>query len=153
MAQQEIANLLLQQRQQLFERWLAAVRADARLAIKEEMSAADLLNHLPAMLEQICELLKKGEMPEVRNTHEARASIYTRINQGFTGRDVARELCLFRLVLLEALLTIQTNPTTALAPKDRHQADVIIHLYIDEAMRYAISAYTDMVRFRPDLGG
>ena len=146
MAQPEIAGLIHSQKQLLIDRWIEAVRADSRIDSDEGLSTPELIDHMPAILDQICDLLRKGEVPEVRNTHEARASIYTRIMQGFKGRDVVRELSLFRIILLDALMNIFVEPSTSITETSRHEADLIINLYIDEAMRYAISAYVDLAR-------
>jgi hypothetical protein len=150
MAQPEIANLLHSQRRPLIDRWIEAVRADSRIDSDEGLSTPELKDHMPAILDQICDLLRKGEIPEVRNTHEVRASIYTRIMQGFKGRDVVRELSLFRIILIDALMNSFVDPSTSITADSRHEADLIINLYIDEAMRYAISAYVDLARQQPE---
>lgn len=149
MAEPEIASLIHNQKQELIDRWIEAVRADSRIDSDEGLSTPELKDHMPALLDQICDLLRKGEVPEVRNSHEARASIYMRILQGFKGRDVVRELSLFRIILLDALMNIFVEPSASITETSRHEADLIINLYIDEAMRYAISAYVDLARQQP----
>jgi hypothetical protein len=48
-------------------------------------------------LEEVCELIRKGETPGVRNSLEARANVYVRFHQGYTGRDLVSELSLLRM--------------------------------------------------------
>ena len=150
MAQKEIARLLHNQKQDIMTRWIAAVRNDSRIDSDDGLSTPELIDHMPAILEVICELLTNGEIPGVRNTHEARASVYTRILQGFKGRDVVRELSLFRIIVLDVLMNSFVYPATSIAAASRHEADLIINLYIDEAMRYAISAFIDQARLQSE---
>ncbi len=126
----------------LTESWMQQVRDDERITSDEGLSKVELRDHIPQIIEEICELIDKGDQPGLKNTHEARASVYLRYNQGYRGRDVIRELSLLRLLLFDHLTALFSN-TPSLLVDDYANAARIINLYIDEEMRYAISIYGD----------
>lgn len=138
MSQAAIANEIETRIAQLIENWTLAVRNDPRIQSDDKLSKPELIDHVPAVIEEICSLIRKGEMPGVSNSDEARANVYTRIHQGYEGRDLIRELSLLRIALLDYLMEI---PSAGLDADDRHKAATILNLYLDEEMRYAISVY------------
>jgi hypothetical protein len=141
MSQTLVANLVESQIGQLVEDWTNAVRDDPRIQSDDKLSKPELIDHVPAIIEEICELIRKSETPGVRNSLEARASVYTRLHQGYTGRDLVRELSLLRITLLDYLTEISSSERLNLNAKERHDAARIVNLYLDEEMRYAISIF------------
>jgi len=141
MSQAAIANQIESHIPNLIEDWTAAVREDPRIQSDENLTKPELIDHVPAILEEICELIRKGETPAVRNSLEARANVYVRFHQGYTGRDLVRELSLLRITLLDYLMEISSGETVGLTAKERHDTAKIINLYLDEEMRYAISVF------------
>jgi len=141
MSQAAIASQIENHIPHLIEDWTAAVREDPRIQSDENLTKPELIDHVPAILEEICELIRKGETPGVRNSLEARANVYVRFHQGYTGRDLVRELSLLRITLLDYLMEISSGQTVGLNAKERHDTAKIINLYLDEEMRYAISVF------------
>ena len=141
MSQAAVANQIESRIAHLIEDWSAAVREDPRIQSDETLTKPELIDHVPAILEEICELIRKGETPGVRNSLEARANVYVRFHQGYTGRDLVRELSLLRITLLDYLMEISSGETVGLTAKERHDTAKIINLYLDEEMRYAISVF------------
>jgi len=117
------------------------MREDPRIQSDANLTKPELIDHVPAILEEICELIRKREIPGVRNSLEARANVYVRFHQGYTGRDLARELSLLRITLLDYLMELSLGGTVDLSSEERHEASRIINLYLDEEMRYAISVF------------
>ena len=128
---------------QLIESWTIAVRSDPRIESDDNLSLPELIDHVPAIIEEICTLIRSGETPGVQNSHEARANVYTRFHQGYKGRDLIRELSLLRITLLDDLMEISSNQTFGITAQARHDAATILNLYLDEEMRYAISIYSN----------
>ena len=137
MSATEIANQIERHIPQVIEDWTKAVREDPRIQSDENLTRPELIDHVPAILEEICELIRRREIPGVRNSLEARANVYVRFHQGYTGRDLVRELSLLRISLLDSLMEL----TSSFRPDQRHEAGKIINLYLDEEMRYAISVF------------
>ena len=141
MSQAVIADGIKENIQPLVENWIAAVRDDPRIESDAKLSRPELIDHVPAIIEEICDLIRSGERPTVRNVSEARVNVYTRFHQGYTGRDLVRELSLLRITLLDYLMEISSYDSRGVDAKDRHEAATILNLYLDEEMRYAITVY------------
>src|SRR6202008_2104336 len=96
---------------QLIEKWTIAVRDDPRIESDKKLSRPELIDHVPAIVEEICQLIRDDKTPDVRNSNEARANVYTRVHQGYKGRDLIRELSLLRITLLDYLIEFaETSP-------------------------------------------
>ena len=128
---------------QLIESWTQAVRDDPRIESDENLTRPELVDHIPAIIQEICALIRKGETPDVRNSNEARVNVYTRFHQGYKGRDLIRELSLLRITLLDYLMEISLDESSGVDRNNRHDAATILNLYLDEEMRYAISVYSN----------
>jgi hypothetical protein len=142
MSQATIADKIEAHIDRLIESWRLAVRDDPRIESDATLSEPELVDHVPAIIEEICELIRDGEKPSVRNSHEARVNVYTRFHQGYRGRDLIRELSLLRITLLDYLMEISSDEPSGIDPKDRHDAATTLNLYLDEEMQYAISVYS-----------
>lgn len=127
----------------LIQDWSLAVRDDPRIESDAKLSDPELIDHVPAIIEEICELIRKREMPSVRNSHEARVNVYMRFWQGYKGRDLIRELSLLRITLLEFLKEISLNASFGINAEQSHDAAILLNLYLDEEMRYAISVFSN----------
>ncbi len=143
MSNATIASLIEKHKERLIEDWSRDVRDDPRISSDARLSKPELIDHIPAIIDEICELIGKGETPEVTNTHEARVNVYTRVRQGYSGRDLIRELSLLRITLLGHLTDMSSEKPPAFSLEARDEAARIINLYLDEEMRYAISVFGD----------
>ena len=143
MSQATIADGIKDHIRQLIENWITAVRDDPRIESDAKLSRPELIDHVPAIIEEIGELIRSGETPGVRNIPEARVNVYTRFHQGYKGRDLIRELSLLRITLLDYLMEISSDESRGVDARDRHEAATILNLYLDEEMRYAISIYSN----------
>lgn len=145
MADEKLAALLKSHIEYLTEIWMQAVRDDARISSDDMLSRSQLRDHVPAMLEDICELLKSGETPDHTNTLEGRVKVYMRLLQGYRGRDLVREISLLRILLLDFLSDKCADASINAGLNQYHSAARIINLYMDETLRNAISAYSETV--------
>jgi RsbT co-antagonist protein rsbRD N-terminal domain len=142
MSQAAIADAIENHIDQLIEKWTISVRDDLRIESDQKLTKPELIDHVPAIIEEICQRIRDGETPGVRNSHEARANVYTRVLQGYKGRDLVRELSLLRITLLD-YLTAFAEESSDVAANERHEAATILNLYLDEEMRYAISVFSN----------
>src|SRR2546425_5155088 len=104
----------------LIEAWCIAVRQDPRIDSDQNLSQPELIDHVPAILEEICSLIRKGETPDPENVDEARVNLYTRFHQGYKGRDLVRELSLLRITVLDYLMEMSLDQSIGLTAQDRH---------------------------------
>ena len=109
MSQAAIADEIENHLERLVEIWTSAVREDPRIESDATLSKPELIDHVPAIIQEICELIRKNEVPTVRNSHEARANVYGRYQHGYKGRDLIRELSLLRITLLDHLRDVSAD--------------------------------------------
>lgn len=148
-SQAAIADSITTNLPKLIEDWCRSVRDDPRIESDANLSTPELIDHVPAIVEQICELIRKSETPNVRNSNEARANVYVRFQQGYKGRDLIRELSILRITLLDFLMKIAIIRPPGFGIEQSHDAATIINLYIDEEMRYVVSVYSSPPRNPP----
>jgi hypothetical protein len=141
MSQAAIAELIERNIGTLIQEWTKTVRIDPRIVSDSTLTTPELIDHVPAIVAEISALMRKGETPGVTNTHEARANVYTRVQQGYTGRDLVRELSLLRIALIDFVMETVSDEPLGISSADRHGAMRVLNMYLDEEMRYAITVY------------
>jgi hypothetical protein len=141
MSPAEFADLIQTHKEDIINAWVDAVRADQRIQSEGELTEYALRNHVPAIVDEICDLMRDGQTPQASNTREARVHTYMRYKQGYRGRELACELSQLRM----AILAVVTDSLTeaGVGVKSFIQLSKIIHTYIDEEMRHAFSIYTE----------
>lgn len=81
-----VANHIQSDISELMKLWRGAVREDNRIRSDEGLSREELTDHVPQIIEEICELLRSGKEPTAATIDEARANLYVRVHQRYTGR-------------------------------------------------------------------
>jgi hypothetical protein len=143
MLNHQIADLIEAEIPQLIEVWVDAVRADPRILSDDDLSEGGLVSHLPQVLTELCAVLRAGETPTTNNTHEARVSAYARFRIGYRARDLASELSILRVTLMNFLDRKLFVLAHSISVEEYMRANYTLHLYIDEEIRYAFSIYTE----------
>ena len=146
MAQPDIANLIERSATDLVRLWVEAVRADEGITSDGDLTEGGLVDHVPAMIEEICGLLRTGAPPAGENTRESRVHAYTRFRQGYRARDLIRESSHLRRILLEHVNDKLRFQRADARRGAYHEAARAINLYIDEEMSYAVSIYTEELK-------
>ncbi len=145
MANEKLSALVEKNIEQITQTWMQAVRNDARIDSDAVLTHSELRDHVPAMMEEMCELLRADETPNPTNTLEGRVKVYLRFQQGYRGRELAREVSLLRTVMLDFLVERSASPLMNATLKGYYSTARIINLYMDEVMINAISAYSEAV--------
>jgi hypothetical protein len=143
MANEDLSLLIGENNESITETWMRAVRNDARIESDAALTRLELRDHVPAIIEEICELLREDETPHPGNTLEGRVKVYLRFQQGYRGRELAREVSLLRTVMLDFLIGRCIDPSTNVDLKGYYRAARIINLYMDEILINAISTYSE----------
>lgn len=139
----EFADLIERSKERLVADWAAFVRADESIISNDDLSEGGLRDHVPEVLDEICELLRVGINPDIHSTREARVAAYTRFRQNYRAQDLAAEISILRMTLLDCLNESLLNSKMNLEIADYMEATRLIHLYIDEEMRYGFSIFAD----------
>lgn len=145
MANEKLSALVERNRDSITEVWMEAVRKDPRIDSDEPLSQSELRDHVPAIIEEICELLRANETPNPTNTLEGRVKVYLRIRQGYRGRELAREVALLRTTMLDFLAERCADSAMDVNLKMFHWTARTINSYLDEILSNAISAYSEPV--------
>jgi hypothetical protein len=143
MAHAVLADWIENYREELAGRWADSVRADTRIRSDQDLSNEGLRDHIPAVIEEICELLRSAAPPAFHNTQEGRVHAYVRFRQGYRARDLVREISLLRLTLLDHLFAYPPDKSAALSLESFAAALRLIDSYLDEEMSYAVSVYAE----------
>jgi hypothetical protein len=146
MAHANLADWIEKHNEDLTSRWIDAVRADARIQSDADLSQDGLRNHIPAVIDEICDLMRSDEYPSLVNTREARVHAYVRFRQGYRARELVRELSLLRMKLLDHLEASLSDESLAVTVESYTSAVRLIDLYVDEEMSYAVSVYAEVMR-------
>lgn len=141
MSPNEFADHIQLHKEDIVSAWMEAVRADPRIHSEGELTEYALRDHVPAIIDEICELLREGETPRASNTREARVHTYMRYHQGYRGRELACELSQLRMAILDVVTESLAETGVEVRPFIR--LSKTIHYYIDEQMRHAFSVYTE----------
>jgi len=144
MTNQVIADRLEAGIQEVVERWRSAVRSDQRIRSDSALSQRELTDHVPQIVEEICELIRSDQDPSISTTDEARANVYIRVRQGYRGPELVWELSLLRMALLGYLAELQSEAQLDINLNRYVRLSGIVNHYIDLELRYAISVYTDI---------
>ena len=147
----DIADLIQKHIEELTAEWIDSVRADSRIHSDDDLSPDGLRDHIPAVLDEVCGVLRSGEAPTLLDTREARVHAYVRFRQGYRARELVRELSLLRATLLNFITArllagpVDADLTACLL------AMRVINLYVDEELIYAVAVYTEAIQPRsPD---
>jgi hypothetical protein len=141
MSPTEFANLIQSHKEGIISAWADAVRADPRIHSDGALTEYSLRDHVPAIIDEICELLREGEPPQASNTREARVHAYMRYLQGYRGRELACELSQLRTAILDVVAESLMKAGVGIKPFI--QLSKTVSFYIDEEMRHAFSVYTE----------
>lgn len=143
MKNKEFAELIERNRERLVQDWAAFVRADESIISNDDLSEGGLRDHVPEVIEEICEVLRVGINPDISSTREARVAAYTRFRQNYRAQDLAAEISILRMTLLDCLNESLLSSKMNLKITDYMEATRLIHLYIDEEMRYGFSIFAE----------
>lgn len=144
MTNELIADRLEAEIQEVVARWRSAVRSDQRIRSDSALSQRELTDHVPQIVEEICDLIRSDQDPSISTTDEARANVYIRVRQGYSGPDLVWELSLLRMALLRYLAELQLETQLGIDLDRYVRLSSIVNLYLDLELRYAISVYTDI---------
>ena len=145
MPNQDFIELIKQNTEKIVTDWIAAVRADESIISAEDLSEGGLRDHIPQVIEEICEVLHSDKDPSIFNTREARVNAYTRYSQNYRAQDLAAELSLLRMTLLDCLTESLLSTAKKFELRDYIAANRLINLYIDEEMRYGFSIFSEVL--------
>ncbi|HEX8130999.1 MAG TPA: RsbRD N-terminal domain-containing protein [Pyrinomonadaceae bacterium] len=76
--------------------WVRRVRDDAHMRSDDRLTTAQIVDHVPQMLEELCTLMQQDGVPDFAAVRAASQHGYTRSLEGYSLIDLLRELELLR---------------------------------------------------------
>jgi hypothetical protein len=146
MAHADLADWIEKRNEEITQVWVEAVRLEPRIQSDADLSETGLRDHIPAVIAEICDLLRSNEFPTLINTREARVHAYVRFRQGYRAGELVRELSLLRLILLDRIAERLPGGTHEMTMEAYISAARFIDLYIDEEMSYAVAVYAEAMK-------
>jgi signal transduction histidine kinase len=107
-------DFLRRERSRLTERWLKAVLGEVELVEADRLTYEQLADHLPKILDELCDALDAEELEgaEPAIEGEARKHGLVRWRQGYRIEELVRELDLFHETLSDALEAFADTDST-----------------------------------------
>lgn len=138
----ELAEALRHNRSQVLENWLGAVRADDRLATPDTLTEPQLKDHVPKILDDFLQFLEAGgQQPEKFPASNARQHGAERWQQGYSIKEVLRELYWLRRIVLQEVYRLAQRRSDAL----RASASMgdVVDRYFNELEARSVSVYIE----------
>jgi hypothetical protein len=142
----QLANWIQERNEAITWTWIESVRREPRIQSDAELSDRGLRDHIPAVIDEICGMLRDSGKPTLIHTREARVHAYVRFRQGYRARELVRELSLLRITLLDQLGELLMSGAAAITVETYLAVARMIDLYIDEELSYAVSVYAEVMK-------
>jgi hypothetical protein len=68
MSPSEFADLIQLHKEDIVNAWMEAVREDPRIHSEGELTEYALRDHVPAIIDEICDLLREGATPHLKSS-------------------------------------------------------------------------------------
>ena len=76
--------------------WVQRVQHDPYMRSDNTLTLAQIVDHIPQMLDELCDLMGRGGLPDFATIRAASAHGYMRATEGYSLPDLLRELELLR---------------------------------------------------------
>ena len=138
---EEISRLLRNGQETIVRDWTERVAADRRINSDSRLSYLQLIDHIPAIVEEL-QFALVGEVRDGEMLREGREHGRQRWRQGYELKEVVRELTLLRATLVEFLERYR-GALPARTPEDLTRSLNHINLFMDDEIYRTVEAYLD----------
>ena len=146
---EEITRLLENGSDTIVRAWTEKVLSDKRVCTDSQLTYAQLLDHIPQIVEELRLALANGEQ-DARLLKEGKQHGRLRWHQGYDLREVVRELTLLRATIMEFIMSY----SGAMRPQKVEQLSQSFHKinnFMDEELYKTIEAYLEAPRDSPSF--
>ncbi len=119
--------------------WVARVKADPYLKSDNPLSISQIVDHVPNMLEELCDLLGQEEEPDFAEVRAASEHGYSRSLEGYSVTELLRELELLRECLFN--FVAETEIANNVNRADTIRALRIVNKYFGEDIIFVVEYY------------
>ena len=140
----ELGHYLLKNDDKIMKEWLDAIHRNPDIASSNHAGDAELIDHLPSLLENIADCLKDPQLQYEGYTavsHPGRTHGKFRWRQGYTLEEVIREAGILRGILIRNQLDTFERRVRRLNKQARRTAEHIIHEAIEDLLADSAEQY------------
>src|SRR4028118_153673 len=89
--------------------WVRRVKSDTHMRSDDELTTAQIVDHVPQMLEELCALFQTKGVPDFNTIRASSQHGYTRSMEGYSLVDLLRELELLRGCVFDFVAETETR--------------------------------------------
>jgi hypothetical protein len=141
MAYKQVAASLETHTEEMTETWMLKVRDSKRPNLLSNLTNSQLRDHIPNMMQEICQLIRAGGQATATNTRAAREDAHVRFQQHCGIGDLMEVISLLRMVVLDYLAIVCSDASMNLSIESYAAMARIVNSYLDEELQYASSLY------------
>ena len=138
-----LSNYLADRRQRNVSEWMASVLSDPAVPAADELTAAQLKDHIPEILDDLSRTLEDAFNQEVKDRAKWRAAIHGKIRweQRFDISQLIRELSGLRTVLISHLAEFHDARVANFHGELGLFAMVVLHSFLDRLIRISVEQF------------
>jgi RsbT co-antagonist protein rsbRD N-terminal domain len=139
----KLGDYLLNNREEIVKEWLVAVQHNPDIASSNRIDDAELIDHLPQLLENIAERLNdpQSHYDYVAITHPGRSHGKFRWRQGYKLQEVIREAGVMHWILMRDCLNAFEREAGPLENETRETAERIMHGAVEDLLADSAGQY------------
>jgi len=119
--------------------WVARVKADPYLKSDNPLTISQVVDHVPDMLEELCDLLKQDGEPDFQEVRAASEHGYARSLEGYSVTELLRELELLREGVFD--FVAETEIKHGVNRADTISALRVVNKYFGEDIIFVVEYY------------
>src|SRR5262245_7216774 len=131
-----LANFIFNLRFEITRRWVEAIHRNPDIETSENLTYMQLVDHMPALFEEMCSLLRQEEDQQVKAEIDRKAQVHgrSRWKDGYKIDELLRELSLVRKIILTEYLTRFAQQNPDFTGEIKHAAKEIIHEFLNDVI-------------------
>jgi RsbT co-antagonist protein rsbRD N-terminal domain len=139
---EELSRLLQNGSETIVRKWTEKVISDRRVRSDARLTYAQLLDHVPKIVEELTHALADGDR-DARTLKEGREHGRQRWRQGYDLKEVVRELALLRATVME-FIDSYSGAMQRQTPEQLSHSFRRINGFMDEELYKTIEAYLEI---------
>jgi signal transduction histidine kinase len=131
-----LATFIFNHRSEITNRWVEAIRRNPDIEASDNLTYRQLVDHMPTLFEEMCELLRQEEDRQVKADIQRTAKVHGRCRwkDGYKIDELLRELSLIRKIILTEYIPAFAKQNPDFTAEIKHAAKEIIHEFINDVI-------------------
>jgi hypothetical protein len=146
-----LSNFLADRRQQIVSEWMAMVIADKAVPAADDLTLAQLKDHIPQILDDLNRTLEDAFNQEFKQRASWRAASHAqlRLEQLYDISQVIREISDLRTTLIYHLAEFHDERIPSFSGHLGLFAMIVLHSFFDRVIRIAVEQFVSSSKLLP----